>query len=189
MRRSKEIYGYITDVTEIADDGWYGNPAWADETRAARLRHHGGRRDRGEGHGDPGDAEGAAMTVVRPGDLSFRDFPGEPRRTHSETAGQGESTVREVVIEHVPSRSPHLHPHQRGDRLRGGGPGPGLAGRRLPPVGPGTWYRIPSGTPHATLAAPGERLSLVCFFPHDHFADNIEELDMHLEYPEEDVDD
>jgi creatinine amidohydrolase len=34
MRRSKEIYGYITDVTEIADDGWYGNPAWADETRA-----------------------------------------------------------------------------------------------------------------------------------------------------------
>jgi creatinine amidohydrolase len=35
MRRSKEVYGYITDVTEIADDGWYGNPAWADEQRAA----------------------------------------------------------------------------------------------------------------------------------------------------------
>jgi creatinine amidohydrolase len=35
MRRSKEVYGYITDVTEIADDGWYGNPAWADEERAA----------------------------------------------------------------------------------------------------------------------------------------------------------
>ena len=34
MRRSREIYGYITDVTEIADDGWYGNPAWADEERA-----------------------------------------------------------------------------------------------------------------------------------------------------------
>jgi creatinine amidohydrolase len=30
MRRSREIYGYITDVTEIADDGWYGNPQWAD---------------------------------------------------------------------------------------------------------------------------------------------------------------
>ena len=26
-------------------------------------------------------------------------------------AGQGESTVRQVVIEHVPVRSPHLHPH------------------------------------------------------------------------------
>ena len=35
MRRSREVYGYITDVTEIADDGWYGNPAWADEVRAA----------------------------------------------------------------------------------------------------------------------------------------------------------
>jgi creatinine amidohydrolase len=34
MRRSKEVYGYITDVTEIADDGWYGNPSWADEERA-----------------------------------------------------------------------------------------------------------------------------------------------------------
>ncbi len=29
MRRSKEVYGYVTDVTEIADDGWYGNPTWA----------------------------------------------------------------------------------------------------------------------------------------------------------------
>ena len=34
MRRSREVYGYITDVTEIADDGWYGNPAWADEEAA-----------------------------------------------------------------------------------------------------------------------------------------------------------
>ena len=31
MRRSREIYGYITDVTEIADEGWYGNPQWANE--------------------------------------------------------------------------------------------------------------------------------------------------------------
>lgn len=37
MRRSREVYGYITDVTEIADDGWYGNPAWADEERAAEF--------------------------------------------------------------------------------------------------------------------------------------------------------
>lgn len=37
MRRSKEVYGYITDVTEIADDGWYGNPAWAGEEAAAEF--------------------------------------------------------------------------------------------------------------------------------------------------------
>jgi creatinine amidohydrolase len=35
MRRSKEVYGYITDVTEIADDGWYGNPDWASRERAS----------------------------------------------------------------------------------------------------------------------------------------------------------
>lgn len=34
MRRSHEVYGYITDVTELADDGWYGNPQWADTERA-----------------------------------------------------------------------------------------------------------------------------------------------------------
>ena len=34
MRRSREIYGYITDVTEIADDGWYGNPQWATQDMA-----------------------------------------------------------------------------------------------------------------------------------------------------------
>ncbi|MGH8946667.1 MAG: creatininase family protein [Acidimicrobiia bacterium] len=37
MRRSHEVYGYITDVTEIAEDGWYGNPAWADEERAGEF--------------------------------------------------------------------------------------------------------------------------------------------------------
>lgn len=29
MRRSPETHGYITDVTEIDADGWYGNPTWA----------------------------------------------------------------------------------------------------------------------------------------------------------------
>jgi creatinine amidohydrolase len=34
MRRSPEVYGFITDVTELADDGWYGNPRWASMERA-----------------------------------------------------------------------------------------------------------------------------------------------------------
>jgi creatinine amidohydrolase len=37
MRRSHEVYGFITDVTEIARDGWYGDPAWATPERAATF--------------------------------------------------------------------------------------------------------------------------------------------------------
>ena len=37
MRRSSEVYGFITDVTELADDGWYGNPLWATDERAAEF--------------------------------------------------------------------------------------------------------------------------------------------------------
>lgn len=34
MRRSREVYGYVTDVGELTDEGWYGNPGWATRDRA-----------------------------------------------------------------------------------------------------------------------------------------------------------
>lgn len=37
MRRSREVYGFITDVTEIDDEGWYGDPHWATPERAASF--------------------------------------------------------------------------------------------------------------------------------------------------------
>lgn len=37
MRRSQEVYGFVTDATALADDGWYGNPAWAEEQDAATF--------------------------------------------------------------------------------------------------------------------------------------------------------
>jgi len=37
MRRSSEVYGYITDVRELADDGWFGDPGWATPDRAATF--------------------------------------------------------------------------------------------------------------------------------------------------------
>jgi creatinine amidohydrolase len=37
MRRSREVYGFVTDVTEIADEGWYGDPTWATRERAATF--------------------------------------------------------------------------------------------------------------------------------------------------------
>lgn len=37
MRRSHEVYGFITDVSELAVDGWYGNPLWATQERASQF--------------------------------------------------------------------------------------------------------------------------------------------------------
>jgi len=37
MRRSRDVYGFVTDVTEIAADGWYGDPTWATAERAATF--------------------------------------------------------------------------------------------------------------------------------------------------------
>jgi creatinine amidohydrolase/Fe(II)-dependent formamide hydrolase-like protein len=37
MRRSHEVYGFITDVTELCDDGWFGNPTWATPERAEKF--------------------------------------------------------------------------------------------------------------------------------------------------------
>lgn len=37
MRRSSEVYGFVTDVSELADDGWYGNPHWATAARADKF--------------------------------------------------------------------------------------------------------------------------------------------------------
>ncbi|GIU91713.1 MAG: creatininase [Acidimicrobiia bacterium] len=39
MRRGRTVYGYITDVTEIDREGWYGDPAWATRERAEAFPH------------------------------------------------------------------------------------------------------------------------------------------------------
>jgi quercetin dioxygenase-like cupin family protein len=121
------------------------------------------------------------MTVVGPDGLVFRDYPGRSTADPFKLAGRGESTVRQVVIEHVASRSPHRHPHSEEVVFVVSGRGRVWLDGTFHEVGPGTWYRIPTGTPHATVADPGERMSLVCFFPHADLSANIEELDMLLE--------
>lgn len=125
------------------------------------------------------------MTVVGPEELRYRQFPGRSTADPFKLAGQGESTVRQVVIEHVPVRSPHLHPHSEEIVYVVAGRGRIWLDGVFHPVGPGSWYRIPARTPHATMADPGERMSLVCFFPHDDFANNIEELEVSLESAKE----
>ena len=125
------------------------------------------------------------MTFVGPDDLRFRDFPGRTTSDPFREAGQGASTVRQVVIEYVPSRSPHLHPQSEEVVYVVAGTGRVWLDGVFHPVGPGSWYRIPARTPHATMADRGERMSMVCFFPHDDFPNNIEELDIVIEVDQE----
>ena len=128
------------------------------------------------------------MTVVGAEELEFRDFPGRRTSDPFRHASRGASTVRQVLIEHVATRSPHRHPKSEEIVYVVAGTGRVWLNGVFHAVGPGSWYRIPAGTPHATLADAGEPMSLVCFFPHDDFADNIEELDLLLEADEEDRD-
>lgn len=37
MRRSREVHGFITDVSQLAVEGWYGNPQWATPGRAEEF--------------------------------------------------------------------------------------------------------------------------------------------------------
>ena len=126
------------------------------------------------------------MTVVGSDQLQFRVFPGRMTSDPFQVAGQGASTVRQVVIDYVPSRSPHLHPQSEEIVYVVAGMGRVWLDGVFHDVGPGTWYRITPRTPHATLANRGERLSLVCFFPHNDFANNIEELDLVIDAAGED---
>ncbi len=125
------------------------------------------------------------MTVVGPAELRFRDFPGRTTSDPFKDAGPGASTVRQVVIEYVDSRSPHLHPQSEEIVYVVAGTGRVWLDGVFHSVGPGSWYRIPPRTPHATMADRGQRLSLVCFFPHNDFRNNIEELDMVIEADKE----
>lgn len=37
MRRGTEVYGFVTDVGEFGGEGWYGDPGWATEEKAATF--------------------------------------------------------------------------------------------------------------------------------------------------------
>lgn len=37
LRRSREVYGFVTNVRELAEQGWYGNPGWATPEIAAKF--------------------------------------------------------------------------------------------------------------------------------------------------------
>ena len=120
------------------------------------------------------------MTVVGGDGIHYEDRPG--RRTADPFAGgAGPSSARQVILEPVTTRNPHRHPHSEEIVYVAEGEGRVWLDGTFHSVGPGSWYRIPQGTPHATLAGPGQRMLLICFFPHESLDHNIEELDLVLD--------
>lgn len=128
------------------------------------------------------------MTVVPGDDLVFEQRPGRRTADPFVVAGSGQSSARKVILEPVRHRSPHRHPHSEEIVYVEAGRGRVWLDGVFHPVEPGSWYRIPAGMPHATLADARERLSLICFFPHESLERNIEELDLLLEETKEQPD-
>lgn len=118
------------------------------------------------------------MTVIRGGELPYQDRPAR-RVADPFPDADGSSSARQVVLDPVERRSPHLHPHSEEVVYVVEGSGKVWIEGVTHRVEPGTWVRIPAGTPHATLA--NEHMLLVCFFPHHDLSENTEELDLVLD--------
>ena len=116
------------------------------------------------------------MTIV-PGDQAeFMDLPGrssgDPLRTMDAA-----STVRIVRVERTEHRAAHRHPVGEEVISVVQGTGAVHVDGTFTKLGPGDLGHVPAGTAHATVPDPGERMLLVCFFPHPRLADNLEETD------------
>lgn len=116
------------------------------------------------------------MIVVPASALDYLDLPGR-RSADPFRDVDSPVSVRRVVIEPRPGRTPHRHPHSVEIVHVLSGTGTAWQDGERRPVGPGDTVLIPQGVHHATLPSPDGPLELLCFFPHPHLADNIEELD------------
>ncbi|MGH9245246.1 MAG: cupin domain-containing protein [Acidimicrobiales bacterium] len=124
------------------------------------------------------------MTIV-PGDrYRFEALPGRRSADPLDGHPPGRSSVRVVVIE-PGRRSPHLHPHSEEVVYVMAGRGQIWIDGAFHPVAPGTCAWIPPSVPHATLASAGERVELVCFFPHPDLRANLQDLPTYVELNEE----
>lgn len=115
------------------------------------------------------------MPVVPAGSLDFTALPGRLSADPLPPGLAAGCSARVVRI--APGgRTPHVHPHSAEVVYVVDGTGTAWEDDVATRVGPGDLVVIPSGVPHATVAAGPGDLVLVCFFPHPDLAANIEEL-------------
>ncbi len=125
------------------------------------------------------------MTVVHGDEIVYQDRPTRRSADPFAAPGPGAASARQVLLDYVPRRTAHIHPHSEEVYYVIRGHGEIWVDGARHRVQAGTWVRIPARAPHATMAAPGEQMELICFFPHPDLEENIEELDLALDAPGE----
>lgn len=129
------------------------------------------------------------MPVVDADSVNYEDRPARLSADPFAAIGSGESSARQVILEHVADRTPHRHPHSEEVVYVAAGRGKVWIDGRPHPLASGSWVRIPRGVAHATVPDVGQTMSLICFFPHGDLDQNLEELDQPLDHQHEEHDD
>ncbi|MBX5441990.1 MAG: cupin domain-containing protein [Solirubrobacteraceae bacterium] len=103
--------------------------------------------------------------------LELAPLPGRMAADPLPAAAEHGMAVRVVVVTEQ-RRTLHLHPHSAELIHVVEGRGEHWQGDERRAVAAGDLVLVPAGVPHATVAAPGERLRLLCAFPHPDLAAN-----------------
>lgn len=119
------------------------------------------------------------MTVVGRAELDFVDLPGR-RSANPLTSILSEASVRVVELDRTADRTAHRHPFSEEIVYIAAGRGEAWIDGERHPVKEGDIVHIPTGAAHATVPATDERMRLVCFFPHPHLPENIEDTDIQV---------
>ncbi len=117
------------------------------------------------------------MTIVARAELDFVDLPGR-RSANPLISILSEASVRVVELERTSNRTAHVHPFSEEIVYVAAGHGEAWIDGELHPVTEGDILHIPTGAAHATIPSEGELMRLVCFFPHPHLPENIEDTDI-----------
>lgn len=119
------------------------------------------------------------MTVTPGHDLRFHQLPG---RSSADPLCEldAASSVRIVRLEPGSTRYAHRHPHSEEVVYVRAGRGTAFVDGTPHRIGPGDVVHVEAGAPHGTIPDAGERVELVCFFPHPDLSENLDETDIEL---------
>ncbi len=119
------------------------------------------------------------MSVIGGRKLDFVDLPGR-RSANPLISVLSDASVRVVELERTAGRTAHRHPFSEEIVYVAAGHGEVWIDGETFTITEGDMVHIPTGSTHATVPAEGESMRLICFFPHPHLPDNIEDTDIEV---------